>query len=605
VYKRINIILLIIVLFASFGAQTTKVTSESLPQVRIGIDGHLKEGVTDGLPTETAAQRFVDSKLDWIFMYWSHALLGTNRPSFASELKANGKRVILRVWWWRSSLAVTNWTHLNNDIDAYNRVLASVIAQIREAGGPDGSNIYAVQFGEAEPCEGYSWQRDIIDMDDFVEGSNRLYDDVKAEFPNLKVFVGLEAWQLGVGAETAHASDIDPIQLDSYVRAIKYRMPDYARSQFDLAVAKGIPNIAFFGKHYRPDGRQEELFFNDYEYDPSVPDYQNPYLFKQVMLDLLDEYGSPIPNRPPVLNPIGEKSAKEGQLLQFTISATDPDAGDTLTYSTSNLPPGASFDSLTQTFSWTPVYDQAGTYPDVHFEVFDGELTDSEDITNANIDTETFIPNASGSNTGCYYYDGSYNLPSAGSNYQQVDEVVADDGTAIYTNSASYIVDTFNIADHSVGSGTINHVKVYFRSEANSDSMGAKAAIYTHDTIYYGSEESLTGSWADYSHTWTTNPYTGSSWTWDEIDNLEIGVALKRGSYTAWCTQVYVEVEFTSNIFPTGDANEDGSVNSLDITKIKRIIMGLDEPTQGADANSDGNINAMDLTQIELIIISG
>jgi len=52
-----------------------------------------------------------------------------------------------------------------------------------------------------------------------------------------------------------------------------------------------------------------------------------------------------------------------------------------------------------------------------------------------------------------------------------------------------------------------------------------------------------------------------------------------------------------------GDANEDGDVNSLDIAKVMRIIMELDEPTPGADANEDGNINALDITAIELIIM--
>jgi len=68
----------------------------------------------------------------------------------------------------------------------------------------------------------------------------------------------------------------------------------------------------------------------------------------------------------------------EGQLLQFTVLASDPD-GDTLTYSASNLPQGASF--ANQTLSWTPDYSQAGTYHNVHFQVSDGSLTDSEDIT--------------------------------------------------------------------------------------------------------------------------------------------------------------------------------------------------------------------------------
>lgn len=85
-----------------------------------------------------------------------------------------------------------------------------------------------------------------------------------------------------------------------------------------------------------------------------------------------------ISNSPPVLNPIGDKSVDENQLLQFTVSATDVDAGDTLTYTADNLPAGASF--VGQTFSWTPTYDQAGTY-NVTFNVSDGTDKDSETIT--------------------------------------------------------------------------------------------------------------------------------------------------------------------------------------------------------------------------------
>ena len=57
-------------------------------------------------------------------------------------------------------------------------------------------------------------------------------------------------------------------------------------------------------------------------------------------------------------------------------------------------------------------------------------------------------------------------------------------------------------------------------------------------------------------------------------------------------------------IYKPGDANKDGNVNSLDITKVERIIVMLDDPTPGADANGDGNINALDITAVELIIMS-
>ena len=85
-------------------------------------------------------------------------------------------------------------------------------------------------------------------------------------------------------------------------------------------------------------------------------------------------------NRPPVLDAIGNRSVNEGQLLTFTVTASDPD-GDALTYSASNLPSGANFNTTTHVFSWTPAYGQAGSYPNVHFAVTDGSLSDSEDIT--------------------------------------------------------------------------------------------------------------------------------------------------------------------------------------------------------------------------------
>jgi hypothetical protein len=88
-------------------------------------------------------------------------------------------------------------------------------------------------------------------------------------------------------------------------------------------------------------------------------------------------------NRPPVLKPIGDKTINEGQLLQFTVTATDPD-GNELTYSASNLPSGAAFDPGSQTFTWIPGYDQYGNYTDVRFTVTDRvstPLSDQEAIT--------------------------------------------------------------------------------------------------------------------------------------------------------------------------------------------------------------------------------
>jgi hypothetical protein len=88
-----------------------------------------------------------------------------------------------------------------------------------------------------------------------------------------------------------------------------------------------------------------------------------------------------IPNRPPVLDTIGAKSGQEGQTLEFTVSASDPD-NDDLSFSADNVPAGGSFDAGTHTFTWTPDYAASGNY-NVTFTVTDNGTpvkSDSEDV---------------------------------------------------------------------------------------------------------------------------------------------------------------------------------------------------------------------------------
>ena len=86
-------------------------------------------------------------------------------------------------------------------------------------------------------------------------------------------------------------------------------------------------------------------------------------------------------NGPPALDAIGSKSVNENQLLQFTISATEPD-GEAITYSISNKPATANFDAATRTFTWTPAFNEAGTYANIRFTATDPNgASDSEDIT--------------------------------------------------------------------------------------------------------------------------------------------------------------------------------------------------------------------------------
>ncbi len=73
---------------------------------------------------------------------------------------------------------------------------------------------------------------------------------------------------------------------------------------------------------------------------------------------------------PPSWLPRTNTSVAEGGPLTFIVAATDPDGGP-LTYSCLVLPTGATFDPNTQTFAWTPTYDQAGDTLAI-FSVTDG-----------------------------------------------------------------------------------------------------------------------------------------------------------------------------------------------------------------------------------------
>jgi hypothetical protein len=62
-----------------------------------------------------------------------------------------------------------------------------------------------------------------------------------------------------------------------------------------------------------------------------------------------------------------------------------------------------------------------------------------------------------------------------------------------------------------------------------------------------GSEFSLSVAWTDYSYSRTSRP-GGGSWTWNNINNLQVGIQLQSNFELfeeAACTVVWAEIEFT------------------------------------------------------------
>jgi len=90
-------------------------------------------------------------------------------------------------------------------------------------------------------------------------------------------------------------------------------------------------------------------------------------------------------NRPPVLSPspIGNRTLSVGQTLMIAITASDAD-GDALTFSSANLPTGATLTPSgpgAAAFSWTPAATQTGSFANVTITVSDGALNDAEIFT--------------------------------------------------------------------------------------------------------------------------------------------------------------------------------------------------------------------------------
>lgn len=94
--------------------------------------------------------------------------------------------------------------------------------------------------------------------------------------------------------------------------------------------------------------------------------------------------------------------------------------------------------------------------------------------------------------------------------------------------------------------GDVNSIKVYAKlSRIDVDDIFV--SIRTHDKNYDINVNFPVQSgelWCSYQ--WDKNPYTGDYWTWEEIENLQAGVAIKKNITTLEdCLQVYVVLDYT------------------------------------------------------------
>ncbi len=164
-------------------------------------------------------------------------------------------------------------------------------------------------------------------------------------------------------------------------------------------------------------------------------------------------------------------------------------------------------------------------------------------------DAEILRPDAAGDIT-----DITSQHPNSGQHWEKVDDATPDGwSTYVYEQGKHYRRDLYSIQDHSSSPGTVDGVTVYFCFAAGGDGdkkdkAFARAVIKTNNREYNGSDEEVeNGSFVTRAYQWTTNPYTGEAWTWDEIDDLQIGVDIRANKKhgQASCTQVFAVVYYT------------------------------------------------------------
>lgn len=149
---------------------------------------------------------------------------------------------------------------------------------------------------------------------------------------------------------------------------------------------------------------------------------------------------------------------------------------------------------------------------------------------------------------------GTYteNTPSAGANWQCAGD--NNDATYVWNSSnPTYKRDTYVTANHTTESGAINTVTFYFRIQDSTATAQAKPLLISHSTLYTGTNQSDgTHSFVTKNESWVTNPVTGNAWTWDEIDDLQIGISMactNNGVDNAQMADCWIIINYSTYVY--------------------------------------------------------
>jgi len=215
--------------------------------------------------------------------------------------------------------------------------------------------------------------------------------------------------------------------------------------------------------------------------------------------------------------------------------------GSTGEYSENFAPLGISYDKFYSTWVENPDTSSAWTWSEIDGMIA-GVLAKSPSYALAK--TLTLRPNAAGSYTAMV------------GDYTDVDEASSnDDIDYVYPDYTSGEREYFALpANGTPETGTIDKVTIFARmkwagSNGDYDQPKICVKVGSIDETF----QQITSDWATYSLEFEDNPITSTTWTWANIDDLEIGVWARGSSSTngVLTTQMYAVVDYTETDSPS------------------------------------------------------
>lgn len=263
---------------------------------------------------------------------WLQPPYPAGNPTYADQMKAAGKKILVQGLFGGadgipSAASGTYWDVMYDNPSLYDVAVSAILSEVDNFGQ---ENIYGVTISEEEPGLGYAWGPH--NWTHFSHGWNAIYDGLKAARPDLKVFgnfnlnrlsnaeldflkfdameahrydpqplVNREHWDKGWAACQRKGIGPEDFFIIIFAATTPYNWyqpsgdPALIRPNFEEALNAGYQNIGFYWA--RPGGTgtygEERIGWSDYPDIAYECDKNNPYLHKQEILALIEEYAVP------------------------------------------------------------------------------------------------------------------------------------------------------------------------------------------------------------------------------------------------------------------------------------------------------------------------